>query len=155
MVDEKEEGKISIEAEQISKELCSVFNTHLENLIKTDGELFKIIHEIVLKTLICKANRDNPNYPNPKDDDVKMSITLTATNSFEETILIQKVAEYQKEKEITMTEPCQIKTDKNELERWQERQEKNMKNYERTQKEIKEHPERFRWINGAPIRKKL
>lgn len=31
--------------------------------------------------------------------------------------------------------------------------EKAIKRYGKTQKEIKEHPERFRWINGAPIRK--
>ena len=36
-----------------------------------------------------------------------------------------------------------------------EEQERIMKRYGETQKEIKEHPERFRWINGAPIRKKL
>lgn len=63
MVSIEEGKKIKTEAEEISRELCTVFDTYLKNLIKTEEKLQEIIYDIVEKTLVCKANKDNPCYP--------------------------------------------------------------------------------------------
>ncbi|TET23960.1 MAG: hypothetical protein E3J78_01805 [Candidatus Cloacimonadota bacterium] len=68
MVDVEEGEEIKIEAEEITRELCTVFETQLKNMIRTEDKLQEIVHDIVAKTLVCKANRDNPNYPNSKSD---------------------------------------------------------------------------------------
>ena len=54
--------KIEIEVKEITTELCSVFEPYFEGLIK-GGNMKSIVGDIVEKTLVCKANRDNPNYP--------------------------------------------------------------------------------------------
>ena len=63
MVDEKEIKEIKTEAEEITRELCTVFETHLKNMIRTEDKMQEIVYDIALKTLICKANRENPFYP--------------------------------------------------------------------------------------------
>ena len=65
MVDEEEGRKIGLEAQEITRELCTVFEGHLTELIN-QGNIEKVAGDIALKTLVCKANRRNPNYPNPK-----------------------------------------------------------------------------------------
>lgn len=59
MIDEKEIEEIKTEAKEISRELCTVFETHLKNMIQTeDKKMQEIVYDIALKTLVCKANRE-------------------------------------------------------------------------------------------------
>lgn len=62
MVKIEEGKKIKLEAQEITRELCTVFEGYLTALINQDG-METVVGDIVEKTLVCKANRDNPDYP--------------------------------------------------------------------------------------------
>jgi len=57
MTDEKEIEEIKTEAEEISRELCTVFETHFKNMIRTEDKMREIVYDIALKTLVSKTNR--------------------------------------------------------------------------------------------------
>ena len=63
MVDIEEGKKIKLEAQAITHELCTIFEGYLTALINQEGSTETVVGDIVEKTLVCRANRANPEYP--------------------------------------------------------------------------------------------